>query len=385
MEKEQKYKSITPTLFLFLLVFGLTAAEVYSFGRVPETIIRVAVMRDAERVNIGNDSDFNIIDVKSGRRKRLSARICEVQAVPEGMKIEGAEFGDFVRFVSQSDGFMRVNERQYRDTLLLRNDGGRITVINEVGLDSYLYGVLPVEVSPGWPIEALKAQAVVSRTYVLNNLGKYGESGYDLSDDVFSQVYRGADVEAPKTNQAVNETAGKVLSSGGEIKRVYFFSCCGGYTEDISDVWGSNITHMEGVVCRYCTNSPRFHWEVHITPGDLEERLNRAGYGIGNVKNIKPAGRTNSGRVDELRIKHSGGVLKTTGHRFRMAVGPDVIKSAMFSVRDSEPDFSFHGRGWGHGVGMCQWGAKGQAQNGKGFREILDFYFPGMDVEKWSY
>ncbi|MFC2048897.1 hypothetical protein ACFLR5_01595, partial [Elusimicrobiota bacterium] len=110
-----------------------------------------------------------------------------------------------------------------------------------------------------------------------------------------------------------------------------------------------------------------------------------SGYGIGDIKKIKFLSRTKSGRVDIMRIYHTEGKLELTGHRFRMAVGPDKIKSTMFSIDRARPDFLFYGRGWGHGVGMCQWGAKGMAERGKSYKKILNKYYPGTKVVKWKY
>ncbi|MEA3506523.1 MAG: SpoIID/LytB domain-containing protein, partial [Elusimicrobiota bacterium] len=309
-----------------------------------------------------------------------------VEASAEGIDIAGQSLSDLMRIVSRDgDEFLTVNGRWYRDTVIIKKTAGGLTAINELGIDGYLFGVLPVEVSPGWPIESLKAQAVVSRTYVVNNIGKYENDGYDLSSDVFSQMYRGVEVENSKSNRAVAETAGRVLTYKGDLAKAYFFSSCGGYTASSKEVWGNDIPYMRGVTCPYCKDSPRYRWEEKVSPATIKEALNKRGYNIGDVKDIEFLSRADSGRIRDMVIVHSGGKTAITGHKFRMAVGPNIIKSTMMSIDRSKKNFLFYGRGWGHGAGMCQWGAKGQAEAGKSYKDILKFYFPGTEVKKWAY
>ncbi len=349
-------------------------------GRVPEQVVRVSIL-SSDKILLSSRGSFSLSDASGGNRTVFEAGWVEVLASGSGLSVEGKEFSGHVRFSPGSEP-LAVNGRRYRGTVSVINDGVSLLAVNETEVEGYLKGVLPVEVSPSWPLEALKAQAVVSRTYVINNLGRYSDRGYDVSSDVFSQVYRGMDVEDPASNRAVKETAGIVLGSGGEVIRAYFHSCCGGYTENISSVWGSSQDHMGGVDCHYCDESPRYNWERSLTPAYLERRLEEAGAPAGAVEGIELLSRTSSGRVGDMRIAGSEGDIELTGHRFRMIIGPDVLKSAMFALDRDRDDFHFYGRGWGHGVGMCQWGARGQALEGRGYREILEYYFPGTRIIK---
>lgn len=373
--------------YIVILILLTCVPSSLSIGRVPETVIKVGIFSQKDRIHVKSTGKIKAVDLNSFNTIKLDSDKDYV-VVPAGgsIKIKDKEFSSQVRFVTlKKDKYLRINGRRFRDTVVVVNDKGKLTVINELGLDGYLFGVLPVEVSPKWPIESLKAQAVVSRTYVMNNLGKYKSKGYDLSSDIFSQMYRGMEAEKPATNRAVTETKGMILTYQGSLAKAFFHSSCGGYTENIKSVWGNRVPYLKTVICPYCKDSPRYHWSKHISPDFLKNRLNSRGYNIGEIKNIKFLSRTGSGRVEDMMLIHSGGETKINGHRFRMIISPNIIKSTLMTIDRSKEKFYFYGRGWGHGIGLCQWGAKGQAERGKDFKQILKFYFPGTKIIKWSY
>ncbi len=370
-----------------LLLFAAFFLNTYALCGTPETIIKIGILSGKKRVHLKSYGKLEVVDINTLEAIKLKAgRDYALEAASEGIKIGDKVLGCQVRFVSRNrKEMLTVNGRRYRDTVMIKKTTEGLTAINELGLDGYLFGVLPVEISPDWPLESLKAQAVVSRTYVMNNMGKYESRGYDLSSDIFSQIYRGVEVENPKSNQAVTETVGQVLTYKGNLAAAYFFSSCGGYTANVKEVWGDDIPYMRGVSCPYCKDSPRYRWEKKVTPGLIKDTLNKKGYSIGKVRGINFISRTDSGRIKDMEIVHSGGRTTINGHKFRMSVGPNIIKSTMMSIDRTKEKFLFYGRGWGHGVGMCQWGAKGQADRGRNYKEILNFYFPGTKVKKWAY
>ncbi|MFC2091306.1 SpoIID/LytB domain-containing protein [Elusimicrobiota bacterium] len=364
------------------------ACSVNVSGRVYETIVRVGLFSNAKKIHIKSHGDFRVVDVFSLDKEKLKSDTDYiVTASGQDLLVGSKRFSKQIRFIpNKRDEFLMVNGRRYRDTILiLLKDGGNLTAINELGIDGYLFGVLPVEVSPKWPIEALKAQAIVSRTYVINNIGKYDSQGYDMSSDIFSQVYRGVEVENAMTNKAVNDTSGVVLTYKGSLAKAFFHSSCGGHTESVKEVWGNSIEYLKGVVCGYCKDSPRYHWNIDIAPGIIKDKINKKGYKIGNIHDIKLLSRTGSGRIGDMYILHKQGKLLISGHKFRMAVGPDLLKSVLFAIERSAPQYRFYGRGWGHAVGMCQWGAKGLSETGRSCKYILRFYFPGTRIEQWKY
>lgn len=379
------------SVIIFAAVVILVISKPFSYSRndkVPETIVKIGFLDNRSRIHVKSDGDITAVDILTMEHVTLKRnRDAVVKPLADGgIQVADTEFNSPVRFIpKKSKKFIRINGRRYRDTVVVRNEKGKLTVINELGLDGYLFGVLPVEVSPKWPMEALKAQAIVSRTYVLANLGKYGSKGYDMSSNVFSQVYRGVEVESAATNKAVKETAGMVLTYKGKLSKAFFFACCGGHTADVKKVWKNPYKYLKGIVCGFCKESPHYYWDYEITPEELRKKLKRKKIDTGIIKKIKFESRTKSGRIDGMKIKHSKGNIDITGHRFRMILGPDKIKSTLFTIDRSKPKYFFYGRGWGHGVGLCQWGSKEMAEKGKNYRSILKRYFPGTKVKKWSY
>jgi stage II sporulation protein D len=375
---------------LIFLIFPIVLpSPSLASGRLPETIIRIGILENVYSINISADGDFEAIDLGTGRQVKLEdSSIYLVLPTSEGIKIGNEIFGPSVRLNSFSDGEMlRVNGRRYRDGIKISlNSKGNLNVINELGVEGYLYGVMAREVSPEWSIEALKAQAVVSRTYVMKNLGKHDREGFDLSATVTSQVYGGVEAEDDRSSKAVDLTRGEVITYNGEPIKSFFHSNCGGHTEDVSNAWEGEqrLPYLEGRVCPFCKKSYQYYWEETIKKEMIEEKLNRNGYNVEDIKKIMILGRTSSGRATYLRIYHNRGHLKIRASDFRMVMGPNLIRSTLFAMESMGSRIKFYGRGWGHGVGMCQWGAKGMAERGANYRQILQYYYPETKIEKWE-
>ncbi|MEE9316373.1 MAG: SpoIID/LytB domain-containing protein [bacterium] len=374
---------------IFLILPILLSPPSLAGNRLPETIIRIGILENVYSANISADGGFEVIDLGTGKKVRLkSSSIYLVLSTSKGIRIGNKIFSPSLRFNSLSDGEMlRVNGRRYRDGIKISlNNKGNLNVINELGVEGYIYGVMTREVSPEWPIEALKAQAVVSRTYVMKNLGKYDKQGFDLSATITSQVYGGGESEDPRTSKAVDLTQGEVVTYKGELIKSFFHSNCGGHTEDVTNVWEGEgrLPYLKGVVCPFCKKTHQYYWEKTIKKKMLEQKLNEKGYNVEDIKKIKILGRSSSGRVTYLKIYHQRGRLKIKASRFRMVMGPNLIKSTLFAMEHIGNRIKFYGRGWGHGVGMCQWGAKGMAERRANYRQILRYYYPKTKIEKWE-
>jgi len=280
-----------------------------------------------------------------------------------------------------------INSKDYTGTMLFKVTDNKILLINELEIDEYLKGVLPKEMGKGWPIEALKAQAVISRTYALRNLGSFSKKGYDLSADVGSQVYGGKSAHTPESDQAVNETANEVLTFNGKLADTFFHADSGGYTENISNVWSSvknPPNYLKGKPDKFSKKGGSYKvWETKISKDELENKLNSSGYKVGTIEKIKVEGKNSSGRALNIKIYHSNGILLIQGSKFRMAVSPWQIKSTLIDeIVRMDDAFEFRGKGWGHGVGLSQDGAKVMAKENYNYREILHFYYPGTNLEK---
>lgn len=267
----------------------------------------------------------------------------------------------------------------YRGAMELRTAGSRLTVVNQVPLEQYLYGVVPAEMNPGWPLESLKAQAVAARTYAIAKLGQFASHGFDLRPNTENQVYRGAGVETVPSNSAVDETRGQVLTYAGHVIPAYFHSCSGGYTETSAAVWGEPHPYLQAVP-DYDQASPRYLWQKNVPPATLKTGLARVGIRVGDVLRFDVQERTYSGRVHRIRVTGTAGSCDATGDQVRQAAG---LYSTLFNViayggAGGQPrSFAFAGRGHGHGLGLSQWGARGLSQRGYEYAQILAHYYPG--------
>ena len=270
-----------------------------------------------------------------------------------------------------------VDGKEYRGDLIIRASNSKLILINEVSLDEYLYGVLSSEVPPDWPWAALRAQAVAARTYALFRMKSTQSKHFDLDDSTSSQVYSGISREHPRTSQAVNETRGIVLSYQNQIAETFFHSNCGGHTTGTRSVWGKDIPYLRGIRDSHCRREKHADWEVSISKTEAQRRLSSASKLKGSLISLHPYDRDESERWEMVRIEGSGGDVKVKSSSFRLALGADILRSTHFSLIPRGDEYIFKGRGWGHGIGLCQEGAKVKAGKGWDYRKILRNYYPG--------
>lgn len=271
-----------------------------------------------------------------------------------------------------------VNGTGYRGSILLSVSGGRLNGINILGLEEYLCGVLPKEMSWSWPPEALKAQAVAARSYALYQKSRSGEKEYDVYGTTSSQVYGGVEVEKEQTNRAVAETRGRVLFYNGQLVLAYFHSNSGGMTEDAKEVWTAEVPYLKGVRDDYSGIGPSYEWTAKVSLEEISGALKRSGETLGTVRRIEPLEKSPSGRIRKIRIVHTAGEKVLTGNHFRVKSFPREIKSTLFTLEREGAAVRFEGKGYGHGVGMSQWGARGMAEKGHTYEEILKYYYSGV-------
>jgi stage II sporulation protein D len=205
-----------------------------------------------------------------------------------------------------------------------------------------------------------------------------------MESSVIDQVYDGCEIEDSRARRGVSDTTGQVLSYHGDVIEAFYHSNCGGRTEASEHVWGKRLPYLGGVECRYCLTSPSSAWDLKISLTELDERLRAAGHKVSAVKDIRPGNRNSRGRLKHVVIVSARGETALTGDQFRKSIGYNVIKSTNFTVRVENGEAVFSGLGNGHGVGLCQWGAKQRALDGFGYAEILSYYYPGTDLVKFS-
>jgi len=295
--------------------------------------------------------------------------------------------GDGLNLVSLING---AASAKYRGSLEFRVENGKLAVVNELNIEDYLRGVVPAEIPPAWPKEALKAQAVAARNYALQRVEVTRGSNYNVVNDQLSQVYRGYDAETQATNEAVEVTRGMVMTSRGSLITAFFHACSGGYTENSEDVWLEQLPYIKGKADPYDKNDKHYNWQVDYTVEQLVAKLRGSGYNLAALEDIEELARTSSGaRIKSIAVSGQGSlgepvrIVISNADKVRHALG---LKSSLFNlekVYDQEgilQGIKIRGSGNGHGLGMSQWGARGMAAQGYNFQDILKYYYTGVDI-----
>ena len=274
------------------------------------------------------------------------------------------------------------NGRKYRGNLELHNVFGKIYIVNVLDLESYLLGVVPNEIPAGWNIEALKAQAVAARTYTVYHLTRVKRKMriYDLDSTTNFQVYKGLSSEKRSTTKAVHSTKSQIMTYENEPILAYFHSTCGGKTISDKYVWkGNDLPYLKAVKCDYCKKSKYYKWNETITLDQLNKTIKPRFKGMGRITSV--SFKRIEGRVVDVKIVHSRGNLLVPANKFRLMFSAKKLKSLYIETKGTKNGILINGRGWGHGVGMCQWGAKGMAEKKYNYRSILKHYYKNISIE----
>jgi len=306
-----------------------------------------------------------------------------IYADQDGFRINGVTIKvRLFELKSLEGGTVKVNKRTYGETVrVMRSPEGGLTVISELNIEEYLRGVLPVEVSPRWPMEALRAQAVVSRTFATFKAIEKSDQPYDLVSTVYSQVYVGEDVYDEETDRAIRLTMGELLVYEENIFPAYFHATCGGRTAKADEIWDVQPNDVfQSRPCEFCKLSPHYEWTLNILRQDVERIMQQNGYPAFGLKAIHFEDRDQSNRARKVRIVYSNSEVVISADDFRKFIGYDRLRSLNAEATLKDAFMKFKGFGWGHGIGLCQWGAKGQAEAGKKYREILQFYYPNSQI-----
>ncbi len=335
------------------------------------------------------------------------------------------------------EGNVTVDGVEYRGGVQFKRiDGGKLTVINVVNIEDYLYSVIGKEMSPSWNIEALKAQAVCARGFAISNYNKFAKYGFNLDTTTNSQVYKGVSTETESTRRAADETKGQVLKHNGSIIQSIYCASMGGASANAENVWGGSYPYLVSVTDPYENpdEATRYSWSITLTADEIKTCLASAGVSIGDITSVEIVSQDSAGYVTELlftgtegthTVKRSscrtifGGKLHS--QRYTIAGGEDsypivsMISANGVTTKSSNEihvigagkmniinvlsatiskifapskgnaaaagEYTFNGNGWGHGVGMSQWGAKAMADQGFTYEDILTFYYTGTYLE----
>ena len=448
-------KRLISILIIFILTLGFIPVD-KAYGETIDYYIDVKLTRPLvqnDYVNLTSTNGFIIYDKEDKENPLFSIEDTSIKAMPNNGHIDLMDSANNILYSLPSDGsliigpnnleepIITVEKDSYRGYIRLFINDGELIVINHVYLEDYLYGVVPREMSYTSPMEALKAQAVASRSFAMHNINKHAQEGFNLCDTTHCQAYAGYIYERSSTNQAVDETMGVLIYYEGEVIEAIYHSTSSGYTEDSSNVWGGSIPYLKSVEDHFSLDSPHNNWTFSIKLSDLNEKIIGAGINIGELQNIEIIETTSTNKVKNVKLIGSLGEEIITGERFRNIIGTTTLKSAWFRIKDStsntvnyayvldgnslEPkvidiskaqiidgnnrrtvtrsavvratgndrirnfqqsslisgeELVIEGSGYGHGVGMSQYGAKKMAEYGYTFEEILKYYYTGVDV-----
>jgi stage II sporulation protein D len=343
---------------------GMWAAPVHAV----ETM-RIAMGAEVAEVTLTGDGLSVGDDADDARFEPVGDRV-KVTLVNGHLAVDGTpQPRQALRFRAGVAGTLTaLGTRVHGDVVVLRGKS-KLVAVNVLPLEEYLVGVLGSEMPKTFPLEALKAQAVAARTYALNKkLEQYGEP-FHLGSSVISQVYRGLEVEDPKTREAVEATRGLVLTYQLQPIEAYFHSSCGGRTESGADALGRDLPYLKPVDCP-CGTLAASHWSLTLTSSELSSLFKKA-------SGLKVQGRTRTGRAKRVMVGSSSVDAVT----FRERIGYMRLKSLDFEVEQAKDGYRIEGRGFGHGAGLCQWGARVYAEKGWGFEKILQHYYPGTELQ----
>ena len=367
---------------LFIFFSGLLALS--SAEGSGANLIRVAI-KTSSNLEIQVKEGVRIIDNTNNRSFATKVPIqLNIKISNPGISINSREFGSNVKIKPAENSLIKIDKKGYRGSIeILRDDKVGLLVINELDVEEYLKGVLNEEISAKWHPEAIKAQAVVARTYALYQKENRKDNPYHMEATTTDQVYGGVRREDERTNKAAKDTQGIVLTYEGKLAKVFYHSISGGITEDVTDVWGGEgNNYLKSIKCDFDKDAPNYQWETEIDAVDLEMLLSRNGIKVDGILSIEPVSFTSSRRVSELQIRHKNGIEKISGVNFRKIIGYETIRSTLFRIKEGEGSFIFYGKGSGHGVGLCQWGAKGMAEKGYSYIDILKYYYPGIEIKR---
>lgn len=377
---------ISVTVHVLLLVVGIglwsDPTQVHGSDRV-----RVALSDRADHVTVtsarglrlslpsGDRVDSSVTVSRHGRALHVNhARV-------QGKRIRLQGNGEAVYLIlKESSPESKRRHWVVNGGLEITVQGAALLVVNRVPLEEYVEGVVGSEVNPDWHEEVLKTQAVAARTYVLHKKLENEERPFDVYAGVQDQVYAGRRRVNDAVRRAVRATRGQVITYKRRPIFAAYSSTAAGPTEDAVNVWAKEFPYLRGVECPFDQESPRYEWHVAIPFDVIESRLREEGYAIGWLATLTPYSMTKAGRVNEVRMLHSGGELIVTGQDFRRILGYATLFSTQFSIDRIEREVAFSGKGAGHGVGLCQWGAKEMAELGYRYQSILHYYYPGTEI-----
>ena len=358
--------------------------------------IRVLLQKDVKETEIEISHPYSISDLDSNKilasRTNLPKSVIflksgEFRIRPQTSHSTSQASTTFVKTNSNvgivsDNGFIKIDKSKYRGKLILVPEiKDRFTVLEEIGIEEYLPGVIEGEMPTLWQDDAIQAQVIAARTYAIYQKKIKNNALYHI--DKLDLAYNGSYNYQPKTKKIVDKSRGTVMVYNWELFPGYFHSTCGGHTEDINIVFNlRSIPPLSGVDCGYCNKSKYYNWRTNLKKDEIERKLGNAKFNVKKISKIVTEKTGQGGHSSIIKIVHSGGTKRVNANVFRLIVGPNNLRSTAFKVKNNGSSLIFDGSGWGHGVGLCQYGTQGMANSGFKWYDILKHYYPEIDLVK---
>jgi stage II sporulation protein D len=380
MDLENRTGNFSGSLFPYITVLAAVTVWIASIPVASAETIRVALQQQAESITV---TSLHGLLIRSNGDEKLSAgrsvRI-SVGSSSSGLMIDGRQVRSDRAVLRGRNGDLVLNGVTLPGRVIVKRQDNGMLVVNELDLEEYIKGVVPAEMNPAWHPEALKVQAIAARTYALYQMRQVGKKDFDILSSTKDQVYQGRTGSNAAVVRAVEQTRSLILTYGELPIFAAYHSTAAGPTEDAMYVWSMDVPYLKGVECPFDMDSPHYQWRTDVSLPLLEGRLREEGFSVGVIASIDPMSYTRSGRVAQIRILHSDGELLLRGEDLRRIVGYVTLASTMFDFELTGLRIQFTGRGAGHGVGLCQWGAKALAERGYSAETILHYYYPGTEI-----
>ncbi len=424
-------------LTFLILIFGSV-----ELGYADGEFIDVSIGSFSNKLSIGGENELVVKDLSGNILECLGAKFIEVELAGKYLVLYDktrklSSYNTNEIMLGTESGLVEVNKRKYRGDLILKASG---KIVNHLDIEEYLYGVVPREMGASFPVEALKAQAVASRSFALSNKNKHKSEGFNLCNTTHCQVYSGYSSENKKINEIIEATRGQYVYYNGNIAETVFHSNNGGYIESARGAWGNPIAYLQSKEDRFSEGTVNSDWSFEISIAELNNKLNKAGIKIGSLKDLEIVGLTDGKRATSIRLIGSTAEEVIPASKFRTILGNNNFKSTYFTINGRETlgvdknldlyvldgleifkvqdspiyvegrkgslkenlaSLSIYGRteldgskpsgltsstlkikgkGFGHGVGMSQYGAKAMAEAGYDYLEILEYYYEGTEI-----
>ncbi|MFN3550640.1 MAG: SpoIID/LytB domain-containing protein [Endomicrobiia bacterium] len=374
--------------FLVTILLNFLCVKIFSNNTY---FVRIGILKDVRSFELSPyEKQIIIVKPLSGKISTLKLKDKTKVFLEENNRIKILNKYYILPVKISSEGKLKINGNIYPQEIeVFSQDKKTLTVVNILDIETYLYGVVPYEIDTNWSEEMLKVQSIIARSYTIANFDRHKNDGYDLCSAVHCQVYKGINEEIfTKVKKAVDSTKGLVIVDNKEnpIQAYYHAACGADGTENVVDIWQKvkDFKYLSGVKCDYCKDSPYYSWRYQISQEEMVKKLEVYGVGLKDkIKNIKIISSTKTKRAKEFEIVTSSLSFKIKAEELRKNLGYNNIKSAKISkIELNNENITFYGRGWGHGVGLCQWGANNMSKKGYKFDNIIKHYYPHTKIKK---